>query len=346
MALDVEPRIFSKTILLQYEVSRAFGVPEDRLEALDLRQDTLHDPDASIPGDLVYAHLELCAKHLDPARFGAFVVALATEHQTTTLGLPGFATRTAPTVREGLAVLHRYQHLTNTLASFDLVEQGDVARLTEHRFGAPRQGHLLATDVSMMVSVQIARELGGGDLTPTAVELRTPGPVPEAYLAHARCPIHVGAPDGALTFPRRLLDRALPTANEDMRAYFATELDRRDREARARPPVVLELRRVLADQLVRGLPSLASTATALATSARTLQRRLSNEGTTFAEVLEDVRRDLAKAYLHNPQYTAAEVAFLLGYSETSSFFRAFRRWTGTTPEAYRRDAQNARPSKR
>ena len=74
---------------------------------------------------------------------------------------------------------------------------------------------------------------------------------------------------------------------------------------------------------------------ALGISARTLQRRLQEEATTFAEVVDGVRRDLAAAYLQNAEYTAAEVAFMLGYAEASSFHRAFRRWTGTTPEAFR-----------
>lgn len=332
----MQRRIFSKTILLQYELGLAFGVPEAKLASLELSREVLHDPDASVPEDAVYGHLERVHAHLEGDRFAEFVVELARQHQTTTLGLPGFAVRTAHTVRDGLAVLHRYQHLTNTLATFDLVERDDVARLTEHRLGPPSLGSRLATDVSMMVSVQIARELAEGEFTPTAVELRSPDPVPSAYLEHAGCPVHPGAPDGAMTFPRTLLEQPLPTANADMRAYFEAELDKRDKVSRATPPIVIELRRVLADQLMRGLPSLASAAEALGISSRTLQRRLSAEGASFADVLEKLRRDLAKAYLHNPTYTASEVAFLLGYSETSSFYRAFRRWTGTTPEAYRK----------
>lgn len=75
----------------------------------------------------------------------------------------------------------------------------------------------------------------------------------------------------------------------------------------------------------------------LALSARTLQRRLSEESTGFAELLDDVRRERALALLEAPDLTVSQISFLLGYSEPAAFFRAFRRWTGATPQEVRGD---------
>ncbi|MCB9697640.1 MAG: helix-turn-helix transcriptional regulator [Alphaproteobacteria bacterium] len=74
----------------------------------------------------------------------------------------------------------------------------------------------------------------------------------------------------------------------------------------------------------------------LAVSTRTLQRRLREEGTSFKEVVDTTREGLARHYLGRTQLSASEIAFLLGFEEPNSFFRAVQRWTGTTPETLRR----------
>jgi AraC-like DNA-binding protein len=83
--------------------------------------------------------------------------------------------------------------------------------------------------------------------------------------------------------------------------------------------------------IAQGEPEVAAVARALATSDRSLQRRLQEEGTSFRGVVDDARRELAVGYLGDRRMTVAEVAYLLGYSEASAFVRAFKRWTGKTP---------------
>ena len=85
-----------------------------------------------------------------------------------------------------------------------------------------------------------------------------------------------------------------------------------------------------------GKPSLEHAAKALGTSVRTLQRRLKSEGTTFAALLEELRRELASGLVRSKDLAIYEVAYLLGYSEPSTFYRAFRRWHGVSPLEYRR----------
>ncbi|HMK72490.1 MAG TPA: helix-turn-helix transcriptional regulator, partial [Myxococcaceae bacterium] len=82
-------------------------------------------------------------------------------------------------------------------------------------------------------------------------------------------------------------------------------------------------------------PSQASIAKLMGMSERTLQRRLSDEGTTFNKLLEEARRSVAIGYLADRNLAAYEVSFLLGYAEPATFFRAFKRWTGKTPQQYR-----------
>jgi AraC-like DNA-binding protein len=92
------------------------------------------------------------------------------------------------------------------------------------------------------------------------------------------------------------------------------------------------------------LPSMATVAQSLGTSPRSLHRRLSDEGTRFNDLLDDVRRDFAERYLARPRLAVSEVAFLVGFNDASAFFKAFRRWTGATPTEYRSALTASAPS--
>ena len=91
----------------------------------------------------------------------------------------------------------------------------------------------------------------------------------------------------------------------------------------------------IADVLTDGIPSLAQVASDLGMSARTLQRRLSDQGLTFQALVDQARRETAERFLADTRYSSAEVAFLTGFSEQSAFTRAFKRWAGQTPGTYR-----------
>jgi AraC-like DNA-binding protein len=96
------------------------------------------------------------------------------------------------------------------------------------------------------------------------------------------------------------------------------------------------VRQQLVERLRDGEPEQGAVARPLGLSERTLQRRLRDEGTTFGALVDDVRLELARMYLGDPELAIFEVAFLLGYSEPSAFNRAFRRWTGASPSEHRR----------
>jgi AraC-like DNA-binding protein len=98
------------------------------------------------------------------------------------------------------------------------------------------------------------------------------------------------------------------------------------------------VRRLVMAELSGGNPSAAHVARRLGMSTRTLGRSLEEEGTTFKDLLEEVRKRLALRYVASSDFGLAEVALLLGYSQTGPFHRAFRRWTGATPHAYRKAA--------
>jgi AraC-like DNA-binding protein len=139
----------------------------------------------------------------------------------------------------------------------------------------------------------------------------------------------------AITFAPADASRPFLTENEQLWRFFAPELRRRLSDLQATAGVAERVRAALHETLPAGGSSMTAVTSHLAVSNRTLQRQLKLEGTSFQEILATTREDLARHYLGNSTMRTAEIAYLLGYDDTNSFYRAFRTWTGTTPDAAR-----------
>ncbi|MEC7522318.1 MAG: helix-turn-helix domain-containing protein [Myxococcota bacterium] len=131
------------------------------------------------------------------------------------------------------------------------------------------------------------------------------------------------------------------TANQAMWSVFEPELRRRLADLEQDATFADRTRAVLMEALPSGQGGVDTVARRLAVSSRTLQRRLRSEGTSFKAVVDETRESLARQYLRRTHLTATEIAYLLGFDEATSFFRAFQRWTGTTPETLRQELATA-----
>ena len=140
-----------------------------------------------------------------------------------------------------------------------------------------------------------------------------------------------------MIFDESIADLPVASADPELADYFAGVLAAADRfgESAPEPPLVAEVRRTIRKALLQGTPTATDVAAALALTPRTLHRRLTDHATTFSDLLNTTRQHLAEAYLADPSLSLAEIAYLLGFREQASFFRAFRRWTGQTPTAHR-----------
>lgn len=162
-------------------------------------------------------------------------------------------------------------------------------------------------------------------------------PLPEGadqYAAYFGIPIERG--DAQLVrFSREDAERPFLTARAGMWEVFEPELRRRVEDLGRTPRATDLVRAVLLEMLPAGTSSIDDVAAALAVSTRTLQRRLRAEATSFRDLLNETRASLARHYLHTTSLSLPEISYLVGYEEPSSFHRAFRDWTGTTPERMR-----------
>lgn len=150
------------------------------------------------------------------------------------------------------------------------------------------------------------------------------------------CPVRLNAGKCEIRLPAEAMEKPILSADDKLLGHLRAYADillknRRNTKTGIRE----EIEEVVLPLLSLGVPTLDDVAAALGLSARTLSRRLADEGMTFRQVVEKLRQDLAKHYLADPALPLAEVAFLLGFSDQSSFGTAFRRWTGETPRNYR-----------
>jgi len=236
----------------------------------------------------------------------------------------------ADSVGEGLHRLARYLRLVNPGVRLAIDEGSRLIRVVVERARG-------AFEVELTVALSILRLRRETDdqLTAAHVSFRhEPDDVVE-YAEVLRCPVRVRAFWDGWALSKTAMNLALRRREPALGRW----LERQAAEILARLPadgdVRDDVRSVLSNQLATGDMRIAVAARRLATTPRTLQRRLSRAGTSFEAVCDDARKEAADAYLADPTLTIAEVTYLLGYSEPAAFHRAFRRWYGTTLQAYR-----------
>jgi AraC-like DNA-binding protein len=256
-------------------------------------------------------------------------------------GAFGLAWKSAPNLRGSFARSERYGHVLGSAETYSVEKTADGLFFSLDKAGDGRAGMLLSNEASMAAVNAISREVSTGDFAPLAVHFKhAPRGRVSAYEAHFGCPVHFRSGRDALLVSEESIDVPNKLGDETIVAYFDRHLEQ---QLAARAPdtdLELRVRRAVANVLSEGVPLVSTIASELAMSARTLQRRLAKEGHSFQSVVDMARKDLAERLLAETDYNLAEIAFLTGFAEQSSFTRAFRRWAGQTPRSYRLSAHS------
>ena len=215
------------------------------------------------------------------------------------------------------------------------IEQNDRQTILTFA-GLPPNGSLPSLFVAfeLVFWVELARMATREQVNPEAVHVSLDLPELDAYEAFLGTRIRRDEVN-RVTFSAVDAQKPFLTANHAMWAILEPAFDKRMEELAQDASFRDRVRACLLEMLASGHYSITYVASKLAISNRTLQRRLRQEGTTFQKVLDELREELARHYLSATDYTSAEISFLLGYEEPNSFFRAFRAWTGQTPEIVR-----------
>lgn len=262
---------------------------------------------------------------------------LAMESNTRELGIVHYICSASDNALDATRNLSRYHRLVSTATSL-VVREGDRQVSIDTIFRPGLQGfEKQIAEWGTTAFVAALRRLTASRLVPRRMTFvhRREGDVGE-LAGFFGCPIRFGADRQSMVFAKK--DLLLPIRSADR--YLLNILKEFCEEAlrlRKVPatPTRARVEKVLLDALPNGQATIAKVAEALAMSTRSLERRLNEEGTNYTAVLRELRHDLAMQYLRDKTLGVGQIAWLLGYSEVSSFNHAFRRWTSVSPKAAR-----------
>lgn len=253
------------------------------------------------------------------------------------LGMWGYAAISAPTLGsalENLVGLFRYHQESSTMR---LMAGDDGLVRLEYRITAAgiverRQD----AELSLGMFLNVLRECCGPAWAPEEVHFEHPKPgfAKEHELAFD-APVYFSQPANALLFKPEILTRPMPSSDLRLLAVMQTCLEELSAEVPAEDLLGDRVRSAIRMRLPDGYPTLEQIAAELHVPAGAICRDLHDVGSSYSEVVEGVRRDLAMSYVRQRQLPFSDIAMLLGYSELSAFSRAFRRWMGVSPREYR-----------
>jgi len=256
------------------------------------------------------------------------------------LGALGHAWMASSCLRTALHRTVRMRRMFNEQILLEVEESRDRVRLVYRMLQPLREPDVIG-DAHVANLLQLCRIIYGPELQPEAVTLTLPPPAdPAPWIAHYGPVVRFGQADNSFSLSAATADAPLTGSNpelvamhEDLIARYLLRLDRDN--------VLNRLRLGLMEELPSGRVTEDAMAAALNMSKRTLHRKLRENDETFRSVLAQVRQDLARRYVRDQEFSITEIAFLLGYNDTSAFSRAFRCWFGRSPTDAREQAHAA-----
>ncbi|MGB1026875.1 MAG: AraC family transcriptional regulator ligand-binding domain-containing protein [Rhodospirillaceae bacterium] len=310
------------------------------LRSIGLEPDAPIDPKRMVPAADYYDFCERAARACGDGI--GMVLRVGASMRCDDYGAFGLAWKSATTLRGSYQRSERYWRVLTSVAAYTLTEEEGRAYMTLHREGPRRLGMRLSNEQTLIAIHAISQEVSQAPFVPLAVYFKHPAPGDiAAHEAHFGCPVHFGADRDAIAVSLEILNAPNRLGDASISAFFQSHLDREVAELPEDQALDHQVRSEISQLLSDGVPSVDAVAERLAMSRRTLQRRLSAKGVAFQDLVEEARKDLAKRLLRRTDYALAEIAFLTGFAEQSTFSRAFKRWSGQTPATYRREASAA-----
>ena len=296
----------------------------------------LEDSGVRVPAVAEARFIELSADATDNPTFGLQLASRGRSNQT---GLAFHLLAASPCMREALSLAPQCAQMVNESTRWSLASSPGGDTVVELRYsGMPRQKLRHTTEYQVAAALQHLRDCAGRDFSPVRVSFVHFRTDPTPFERFFRCPVEFGADTDGIVLSARTLD--MPCLRADAQLFgilkkFGDELVKT--RCIPTPSFSQTVNDELFVRLAKGEATQERIAQALSVSPRTLVRRLTEERTSFSDLLENLRRSLAIQYIQEPEISVDRMALLLGYSDAASFNHAFRRWTGMPPSAARQN---------
>lgn len=327
-------------VLTNYvEVARRFGLdPYLMLRRVGLSKALIEQPEQRVPTAAAVQLLEDSARESGCITFG---LCMAESRQLADFGAISLLLMYQPTLRDAINATVQYRHLLNeSLAIYVEEDAGTVVIREEVVTDFPMESRQ-AIELAIGVMFRLCKNLLGTNWAPRSVNFTHDAPAElQLYQRIFRCPVQFGCEFNGMVCTASQLDKPNPLANPALASHaknFVSTLERRQG-----PSVVLDVRKAIYLLLPLGRASIEQISEALGTNVRTLQRRLDDQGESFSNLINSVRRELAVRYMEKEQNSISQVANLLGYGMPSSFTRWFISQFGMAPVQWRKMRQETR----
>ncbi len=310
--------------------------PEASLSGTGLLPESLANPETltSVRQYITVCHnaLHLSKTPETPFRTGSRIPLSA-------YGMYGFALVCSPTIREYFQMAIKYHRLATPLLPVSWREEGDyVSWIFPMNAAVTHSDSLLRFLMEQQltqISTHLRAVVENDSYLPVRAALSYSAPDhAHLYKRYLGCPVHFGQPMSELTYPKSILSAKPPLAHGLTSKILRETCDRILGEVKTSTGVAGEVYQIIASTPGHS-PSMEDVAKQIATTVRTLNRRLHAEGASFTQILDDVRCNLASEYLRSTRLSIEDISELVGFSEAANFRHAFRRWTGTTPARFR-----------
>ncbi|MFA5939722.1 MAG: AraC family transcriptional regulator [Sinimarinibacterium sp.] len=327
---DVRRTVISAKVLVQFAAARGVA-PEDSLRASGITPEMLEQPKTEISADQELAVVRNIVRRIgDQPGLG---LDAGLRYHLSTYGIWGFALLTSPNYRSAAEIALRYLDLTYAFVHFRIEARGRDLTLILDDSAIPEDVRQFLLERDLAAWSNAVRELGV--LPVAAAQFRFERPAYGARFTEL-CGIEprFGAAENSILHRAADVDAPLPQSDSTV-ARLCLEQCRQLLDARQ---VRSGLSAKVRDMLLRGsseMPDIKAVSTSLHVAPRSLRRHLEQEGTSFRELLDEVRLTLAEEMLDTGRIKLSEIALRLGYAEPASFTHAFKRWKGVSPAAYR-----------
>ncbi len=324
-----------------FDYLRAAGQPRaPYLKLLGLSEADLSNPDVRIDNSLLHPLFQMAERECGDPNIGLHAgLTMQVQH----IGIVGLLAMSCQYAREIFELHARYQSLIGDgfVFNYYLIDDAfcvDAAVATGH----PPLGRQ-EYEYSLAGLYRLQSQLIGGDSAFQRIELPFERPpAGSAIESLLDAPVSYGHDRIRIFLAKSVYDAELLGADPHIKQLLETQAHQRLLQLRGEQassdPMLARIRELIAERLAYGTASLESIADAMQVSVRTLQRQLDQHDTRFTQLLDDTRQDLARRYISNAELSLLEIAMMLGFAEQSSFNRAFKRWFGESPGAYRRNS--------
>jgi AraC-like DNA-binding protein len=323
------------SVRLIWPVARALqGNPigDELLVKMGLTAEQFVDPETRVATQVAFALLdELAARIKDPLiglRAGELV-------DFADFDILEHAARSTPNLEQAQETMWRYMDLMHDVARFWSERQGDLL-LSHYGWAQGVVASPCVNDFTVACALAFSRRNMLEYTPPREIRMQHARPEYAAeYEKFFGCPVTFGAPDNVIVASVERMHRPMRAASPVLAAAFEAQAQRLLEKMHGRQTLAGRVHADIAAHLGGEEANMEKTAKRLAMGVATLRRKLEDEGITYSEILDDLRRDLAERYLKEKSTAVSEVAFLLGFSDVRAFSRAFKRWTNVSPSDYR-----------